>query len=137
MGCSLSSFVGCQVTNITYSNEHLSTFLEFKQLEKNTPAFPYSNIDQFLIVYADDLLIYSDRDQDNAEEIHKLLVEFILFCSVRMGLKFARNKTVVMSHQFQFLGHSFTNSANSIPEHKKNNFIKMRPPRSQAELFHV
>ena len=40
-----------------------------------------------------------------------------------------------MSNQFQFLGHAFTNSANSIPEHKQNNFIKMRPPRSQAECI--
>ena len=62
MGCSLSSFVGCQVTNITFSNEHLSTFLQLKQLERNSTAFPYSNIDEFLIVYADDLIVFSDRE---------------------------------------------------------------------------
>ena len=135
MGCSLSSFVGSQVTNITYSNEHLTTFLQIKQLEKNTPTFPYSTIDQFLIIYADDLVIFSDRDQENAEDIHILLVEFILFCSIRMGLKFARNKTIVMSNEFQFLGHTFKDSANSIPESKRNNFKKMRPPRSQAECI--
>ena len=58
MGCSLSSFVGSQVTNITYSNENLETFLQMKQLEKNTPDFPYSTIDQFMIIYADDLIIF-------------------------------------------------------------------------------
>ena len=73
------------------------------------------------IIYADDLVIFSDRDQENAEDIHMLLVEFILFCSVRMGLKFAKNKTIIMSNEFQFLGHTFKNSANSIPESKRNN----------------
>ena len=64
-----------------------------------------------------------------------LLVEFILFCSVRMGLKFAKNKTIIMSNKFQFLGHTFKDSAISIPENKRNNFQKMRPPRSQAECI--
>ena len=64
-----------------------------------------------------------------------LIVEFVLFCSVRMGLKFARNKTVIMSNEFKFLGHTFKNSANSIPESKRNNIKKMRAPRSQAETI--
>ena len=88
-----------------------------------------------LFVYMDDLIIFSDREQENAENIHLLIVEFVLFCSVRMGLKFARNKTVIMSNEFKFLGHTFKNSANSIPESKKNNFKKMRAPRSRAETI--
>ena len=135
MGVSLSGFVGLQVTNITFSNENLGTFLQMKGMNKNSPDFPYSTIDQFMIIYADDLIIFSDKELENAEKIHMLIVEFVLFCSVRMGLKFARNKTVIMSNEFKFLGHTFKNSANSIPESKKNNFKKMRAPRSRAETI--
>ena len=50
-----------------------------------------------------------------------------------MGLKFARNKTVLMSKRFKFLGFEFNNSSNSILAARRNNFKNMRNPRSQAE----
>ena len=106
-----------------------------KGLRKDSPDFPYSTIAQFMIIYMDDLIIFSDREKENAENIYLLIVEFVLFCSARMGLKFAKNKTIIMSNEFKFLGHTFKNSANSIPQGKKNNFKNMRAPRSQAETI--
>ena len=88
-----------------------------------------------MIIYMDDLIAFSDSEQENAGKIHLSIVEFVLFCSARMGLKFAKNKTIIMSNEFKFLGHNFKNSANSIPESKRNNFKKMRAPRSQAETI--
>ena len=106
-----------------------------KGLTKNSADFPYSTVQQFLIIYMDDLLLFTDETQENAEKIHLLTVEFVLFCSKRMGLKFAMNKTIIMSKKFKFLGHEFNNSANSIPAAKRNNFKSMRSPRSQAETI--
>ena len=83
----------------------------------------------------DDLLVCTNEDQQNASKIHLIAVEFVLYCSKIMGLKFARNKTVLMSKRFKFLGFEFNNSANSIPASRRNNFKNMRNPRSQAETI--
>ena len=97
-----------------------------KGLTKNSVEFPYSTVQQFLIIYMDDLLLFTDETQKNALNIHLLTVEFVLYCSKRMGLKFAMNKTILMSKTFKFLGHEFSDSASSIPASRRNNFKTMR-----------
>ena len=84
MGVSLSSYIGLQVTTITYSNENLDTFLQMKGLTKNSTDFPYTTVSEFLIIYMDDLLLFTNENQQNAEKIHLLAVEFVLFCSKRI-----------------------------------------------------
>ena len=54
IGVSLSSYIGLQVTTITYSNDNLDSFLQMKGLTKNSTDFPYSTVQQFLIIYMDD-----------------------------------------------------------------------------------
>ena len=135
MGVTLSSYIGLQVTYITYSDDNLDCFLQMKGLTKNSVEFPYSSVKQFLLIYMDDLLVFTDETQQNASNIHLLAVEFVLYCSKRMGLKFVMNKTIFMAKNFKFLGYEFRDSANSIPGARRNNFKNMRSPRSQAETI--
>ena len=102
MGVSISSWIGQQVTSITYSDINLTNFLKMKGLTKNTKAFPYSTVKEFVFIYMDDLLVCTNEDQENASKIHLIAVEFVLYCSKIMGLTFAWNKTVSMSNLFEF-----------------------------------
>ena len=89
-------------------------------------------VQEFMLCYMDDLVMVSSAEIENATKIHATLIEFILFCTKRYGLKLARNKTNLMVKKFKFLGFEFKNSANSISTKRKNSFLTMRAPRSQA-----
>ena len=92
MGVSISSWVGQQVTSITYSDINLTIFLKLKGLTTNTKAFSYSTVKEFIIIYMDDLLVTTDEDLEDASKIHLLTIEFILYCTKIMGLKLHRIK---------------------------------------------
>ena len=62
-----------------------------KGLTKNSTDFPYTTVSEFLIIYMDDLLLFTDETQKDALRIHLRAVEFVLYCSKRMGLKFEQN----------------------------------------------
>ena len=48
MGVSLSSYIGPQVTSITYSDDNLNNFLQMKGLTKNSKEFPYGSVKEFI-----------------------------------------------------------------------------------------
>ena len=109
MGCKISSWVGQRVSEATFSDINLKEFLKLNKLQSKSREFPYAKVSEFLISYVDDILLLTNGNLPNANEVHLKVLEFALFCTERMGLKMARNKVEVFKKSFIFMGHSFEN----------------------------
>ena len=120
---------------LTFSQENLEIFIKEKGLQFDTDDFPFNNVSQFIICYIDDICIYSSKDHKNSTAVHLLLLEYVMYCTVKMGFKLSRGKTHVMPVSFKFLGHWFNTLTGStgIPPLKLNAFLELRSPLSKAE----
>ena len=120
---------------LTFRQENLEICIKEKGLHFDTDEFPFSNVSQFIICYIDDICIYSSKDYKNSTEIHLLLLEYVMYCTVKMGFKLSKGKTHVMPVSFKFLGHWFNTmtGSTSIPPLKLNAFLELRSPLSKAE----
>ena len=107
MGLRNSVYIAQKAVLLTYSNENLDIFLEEKKIIKGTKDFPFSDISEFLLCYIDDLLVYGPKGIENAGEVHLLLIEFLLFCTIKLGFKMSKSKVQLFTTSFKFLGHHF------------------------------
>ena len=78
MGCKNAFYIAHKASLLTYSDKNLETFLEEKNIKKNSTQFPFSSVSEFLIIYLDDLVLWSSKKVENATKVHLLLVEFLL-----------------------------------------------------------
>ena len=81
MGFKNSCYVGQAASELTYSQSTMIKFLEFKEWKLNSGNWPFSNINEFLIVYVDDISVFSPRNIPNAIQIHCNVLEFTFFAS--------------------------------------------------------
>ena len=70
MGYKNSCFIGQSASEMTYSQESLLRFLKLKGWELNSENFPFADISDIIIIYSDDICVFSPDNIDNAENIH-------------------------------------------------------------------
>ena len=118
MGKKNACYIGQRAALLTYSDDNLVAFLQEKGIDKNSTLFPFEKVSDLLLVYLDDLVIWSSKKIPNSTKVHLLLVEFLLWCTIKHGFKFSKSKVHLMPIQFKFLGHQFNTMLNSksIPE---------------------
>ena len=136
MGCKNDCYIAQKASLLTYSDTNLETFLEEKNIKKNSTQFPFSSVSEFLI-YLDDLVLWSSKKVENATKVHLLLVEFLLYCTVKLGFKLAKAKVHLLPSEFKFLGRYFHTNENctSIPPSKVSAFQDRRAALSTAEAI--
>ena len=71
---------------VTYSNSNLAAFLAEKNITLKSKEFPFEKVEDFLLVYLDDLVIWSSKKI----KIHLLLIEFLLWCTIKLGFCICR-----------------------------------------------
>ena len=120
MGKKNACYIGQRAALLTNSDDNLVAFLQEKGIDKNSTLFPFEKVSDLLLVYLDDLVIWSSKKIPNSTKVHLLLVEFLLWCTIKLGFKFSNSKVHLMPIQFKFLGHQFNTLSNStsIPELK-------------------
>ena len=103
-------------------------FLEVKKWKLNSENWPFENIDQFLIVYVDDISVFSPRNIPNDIQIHCNILEFVFFASALYGFKIGRNKFEPFVTKFRYLGHFFDvlRGCTTIPPSKVEIFKNFR-----------
>ena len=85
MGARNACYTGQRAALLTYSQENLLTFLKEKGLELKSEIFPFTNVTEFVLVYIDDICIWSSKNYKNSEKTHLLLLEFVLWCTTGDG----------------------------------------------------
>ena len=99
---------------------NLEIFLEEKGIKKGTAQFPFYSVAEFLLIYLDDICLFTPKGLDNANSLHLFLIEFLLYCTIKLGFKPAKNKVQLFPKSFKFVGHYFENDKNctTIPPNK-------------------
>ena len=135
MGQKKTCYIGQRAALVTYSNENLAAFLQEKGITLNSPQFPFEKVEDFLIVYLDDLVIWSSKKIQDSTKVHQLLIKFLLWCTIKLGFKFPKSKVHIMPITFKLLGHQINTLENStsIPDIKLSAFQELCPPQSTAE----
>ena len=62
MGARNSCFIAQRAALLTYSQENLITFCKEKGLHFNSDEFPFDNVSQFILIYIDDVCLWSSKD---------------------------------------------------------------------------
>ena len=132
-----SPFIAGSATNMTYSNKTMMAFLDSKGWKLNSVEWPFSSVNDFLILYVDDLIIKTPKGIENDIKIHLRVLEFILFATKVYGFKISHGKCSVLTTNFKFLGHQFDTETESygIPKERLKAIENFRSPRSCAETF--
>ena len=122
MGYKNSCFIGQTATEITYSQETVLKFLKMKAWELKSAEWPFAHISDVVIVYCDDIAIFSPNNIQNAEQIHKNVIEFVLWATVLYEFKISKSKFEPFVTKFKFLGHYFDveRACTKIPPSKLN-----------------
>ena len=90
MGQKNACYIGQRAALLTYYDDNLVAFLKEKGIDKNSSLFPFETVSDFLLVYLDDLVIWSSKKIPNSTKVHLLLVEFLLWCTIKLGFKFSK-----------------------------------------------
>ena len=135
MGARNSCFIAQRAALLTYSLENLIIFCKERGLHFNSDEFPFNNVSQFILIYIDDVCLWLSKDYKDSTKVHLLLIEFVMYCTIKMGFKLSKGKTHIMPVTFKFLGHWFDTmtGATSIPPLKLSAFMDLRSPLSKAE----
>ena len=87
MGYKNSCFIGQSASELTYSQDSLLKFLEKKGWSLNSEDFPFADVAEFLLVYCDDVVIFTPDDVPESDKIHQHVVEFVLWSTMQYGFK--------------------------------------------------
>ena len=103
----------------------------------NSENWPFEDITDFLLVYCDDVIVFSPDDIPNADKIHQHVVEFVLWSTMQHGFKIGKSKFEPFVSKFRFLGHYFDvdRATTKIPPSKLDHFRQFRAPASTAEAL--
>ena len=137
MGLKLSPYVGQKAVLWTFSDSVLKDFLNTKGWSINSTEFPFSSWSQCLIFYQDDLAAFSSKNFENAETVHKNLIEAIFWALRRAGWKLSKKKSVLIAKKFKFLGVEFSTEENysTMVEKRIQGISEWRSPRSIPETL--
>jgi len=86
-------------------------------------------LDDFVVVYIDDILIYSGSLEEHAEHLHKV------FQRVRENKLYAKLKKCEFGvTEVDFLGHRITQEGLKMDDHKVKAIVNWEPPKSVPAL---
>ena len=135
MGYCNSSYVAQRASEMCYSNDTMIMFTTQKGWVLGSADWPFTDTSEFLVLYLDDLCLFSSRSIPNAVQVHLNLNEFCLWATQYWGFKIGKSKFFPFVIQCKFLGHYFDveQAAVSIPPEKIKAILQFRAPSSQAE----
>ena len=82
-------------------------FIKMRGWDLNSENWSFEDISDILLVYCDDVCIFSPSDIPNAHKIHKHVIEFVLDATKHSGFKIGKSKFESFKTKFKFLGHFF------------------------------
>ena len=137
MGYVASSYIAQSASELTYGQTTMLKFLKHKNWKMGSTEWPFEKVDQFLIIYLDDLCVTTSKALPNAMQVHLHVIEYLLFSTKLYGLKLGKSKFQPWVVKFKFLGHYFNveKSTNSIPPDRLKAFKEFRAPASCAEAL--
>ena len=137
MGLKSSTYVAMSAARITYNQSNFLTFLRMKNIEPGSEQCPIQDIEDAILIYIDDIAIFTPKDAKDPIKLHLLLLEFIFFATGKLGFRMKKSKINLMCPVFKFLGHQFNTGDEStqIPEDKAMAFSNLRAPLSCAEAI--
>ena len=137
MGLKTACYIGQQAMLLAFSDINLKEFLSLKNIKLKSAEFPFSSISEAILIYLDDVALFTPKSVSNPKTLHLLLIEFIFYATSKLGFKLSMSKLSLMNPVFKFLGHQFDSNKNEtcIPEGKINAYAQMRSPRSCAETI--
>ena len=112
MGLKSSTYVAMQAARNTYSQENFLTFLRMKGISPGSEECPIQDIEECILLYIDDIAVYTPQNIKNANKLHLLILEFVFFATGKLGFKMKKSKINLMCPVFKFLGHQFNNAWN-------------------------
>ena len=74
MGQKNACYIGQRAALVIYSTVNLAAFLIEKNITLNSTEFPFEKVEDFLLVYLDDLVIWSSKKIQNSTKVHLLLI---------------------------------------------------------------
>ena len=131
-----SCFVGQSATEAAYGQDAMLEFLTFKGWKPGTDLWPWYEIRDAILIYMDDLCLYSDNTVPGHVALHGRLIEFLFWATKRAGFRIGANKFSPFVTSFKFLGHWFdgTRGSTAIPPARLEAIKNFRIPRSCAEM---
>ena len=63
---------------LTYSDANLTIYLQEKGITKRSEQFPFYSVTQFLLIYLDDLCLFTPEGIKDANRLHLFLIEYLL-----------------------------------------------------------
>ena len=103
----------------------------------NSSDWPFSDINDVLIIYIVDVAVFSPDNIPNSVKIHGHVLEFVFYATLMYGFKIGKSKFEPFVRNFKFLGHQFDveKGCTMIPPSKVEHFKNFRSPRSTAETL--
>ena len=137
MGLKSSTFIAMSAARNTYSQKNFLKFLKMKGILPGSEQCPILDIEECILLYIDDIAVFTPQNIKNATQLHLLILEFVFFATGMLGFKMKKSKINVMCTVFKFLGHQFNTGdvSTQIPEDKAEAFSKLRAPLSCAEAI--
>ena len=137
MGLKSSTFIAMSAARNTYSQENFLTFLRMKGISPGSKECPIQNVDECILLYIDDIAVFTPQNVKDASKLHLLILEFVFFATGMLGFKMKKSKINLMCDTFKFLGHQFNTGdvSTQIPVDKAEAFSKLRAPLSCAEAI--
>ena len=133
-GVKISPFYAQMVSERIFYNENLKKFCELEVLEMGSAEFPFNDVEEFCIIYIDDLLVHTLKEL--GLEAHLKVIAFVLLCVTIAGVKFSKKKAKILEPVIKWLGyeyHTDENFSGILAEHQSG-FEKLRTPKLLAEL---
>ena len=93
MGFVNSSFIGQRASEMAYGDDSMHMFLKHKNWTINSHEWPFKSTTEFLVLYLDDLAVYSSRSLPNAVTVHLHVNEFCLWATQYWGFRLGRANT--------------------------------------------
>ena len=125
MGLKSAPFYAQMFSEWIFSNENLKKYCEQKGLILGSKEFPFTDVEQFRIIYIDDLLLHTLKEF--GLEAHLKVIDFVLWAVSISGVKFSRKKTKILEPVLKWLGHEYNSVENwsEIPAERQNAFLKV------------
>ena len=87
MGWTNDSFVAQRATEMTYSQETMLKFIKMKGWTLDSDEWPFKNVSEFVILYLDDICVFSLNNIPNHVKVHFNVIEFLLYATASWGFK--------------------------------------------------
>ena len=82
MGVKNDVYIAQKAALLVYSDGNLTIFLQEKGIKKGSEQFSFYSVSQFLLIYLDNLCLFTPKRIKDANRLHLFLIEYLLYCTI-------------------------------------------------------